>query len=61
MANRNPKNPNPDRSPSGKDPNRRQDNANQGTEGGRSASNKPGHPSRPEKGKRGSPRPTDAQ
>jgi hypothetical protein len=61
MAKRNPKNPNPDRSPSGNDPNRRDDNANQGTEGGRNSSNKPGHPSRPVKGQRGSPRPADAQ
>lgn len=42
MAKRNQQNQNPDRSPSGKNPSRRRDNANQGTEGGRSSSRKPG-------------------
>ena len=52
MADQNRQKQNPDRSPSGNDPNRRQDNANQGTEGGRRSSNQPGETERPEKGSR---------
>lgn len=44
MAQRDPRNPRSDRSPAGKNPQRRRDNANQGTEGGRQ------RPAEPERG-----------